>query len=110
MTKKNTMIYIRVTEDEWDQIHKRMGEAGVKNMSAYIRKVALNGYIIRLDLSDLKEVLRLLRINSNNLNQYAKRANETGSIYLADIVELKESQKQILEKIGELLERIAGIS
>jgi hypothetical protein len=87
-----------------------MGDAGVKNVSAFMRKLALNGYVIRIDMSDLKEVLRLLRINSNNLNQYAKRANETGSIYLADIVELKESQKQILEKIGELLERIAGIS
>ena len=77
MARKDGMIYVRVTKEEWKKIHDRMREAGMKNMSAYIRKMALNGYLIHLDLSDVREVLRLLRISSNNLNQYAKRANET---------------------------------
>ena len=72
------MVYARVTPEEWDLIRERMREAGMTNTSAYIRKMALNGYVINVDLGDVKEVLRLLRINSNNLNQYAKRANETG--------------------------------
>ena len=73
------MVYARVTPEEWDLIRERMREAGMTNTSAYIRKMALNGYVINVDLGDVKEVLRLLRINSNNLNQYAKRANETGA-------------------------------
>ena len=63
------MVYARVTPEEWDLIRERMREAGMTNTSAYIRKMALNGYVINVDLGDVKEVLRLLRINSNNLNQ-----------------------------------------
>ena len=68
------MIYVRVTEKEWNQIHEKMRDAGMRNMSAYIRKMAFNGFLVKLDLSDVREVLRLLHINSNNLNQFAKRA------------------------------------
>ena len=109
MARQDGMIYVRVTKDEWKQIHERMAEAGMKNMSAFIRKMALNGYLIKLDLTDVKEVLRLLHINSNNLNQYAKRANETGSIYEADIKDLQKGHQEILARMGEILERLSSI-
>lgn len=109
MARQDGMIYVRVTKDEWKQIHERMAEAGMKNMSAFIRKMALNGYLIKLDLTDVKEVLRLLHINSNNLNQYAKRANETGSIYKADIKDLQKSHQEILRLMGEILDRLSSI-
>lgn len=86
-----------------------MREAGVTNTSAYIRKMALNGYVINIDLGDVKEVLRLLRINSNNLNQYAKRVNETGSIYEADIKDLQKGHQEILARMGEILKRLSSI-
>ena len=109
MARQDGMIYVRVTKDEWKQIHERMAETGMKNMSAFIRKMALNGYLIKLDLTDVKEVLRLLHINSNNLNQYAKRANETGSIYEADIKDLRRSHQEILKLMGEILDRLSSI-
>ena len=109
MARQDSMIYVRVTKEEWDKIHERMVDAGMRNMSAFIRKMSLDGYLIKLDLTDVKEVLRLLRISSNNLNQYAKRANETGSIYEADVKELQESHKQILKMMGEILERLSSI-
>lgn len=109
MARQDSMIYVRVTKEEWDKIHERMVDAGMRNMSAFIRKMSLDGYLIKLDLTDVKEVLRLLHINSNNLNQYAKRANETGSIYEADVKELQESHKQILKMMGEILERLSSI-
>ena len=109
MARQDSMIYVRVTKEEWDKIHERMVDAGMRNMSAFIRKMSLDGYLIKLDLTDVKEVLRLLHINSNNLNQYAKRANETGSIYEADVKELQESHKQILKMRGEILERLSSI-
>ena len=95
-------LELRLKKGEMGLIERRMKEAGIRNMSAYIRKMAIDGYVIRLDLSDLKEVSRLMGINSNNLNQYAKRANETGSIYLEDI---KENQEQ-LEVIWQHIEKI----
>ena len=62
-----------------------------------------------LDLSDLKEVLRLLQISGNNLNQYAKKANETGSIYHEDIEELRTNQKEILQEMRKVLDRLTAI-
>lgn len=79
-------------------------------MSAYIRKMALDGYCVKLDLQDIKELIRLLRICSNNLNQYAKRANETGNIYLADIKDLQKWLERIWEAAREILIRLASIS
>lgn len=71
--------------------------------------MALNGYYIVLDLSDVKELLRLLRICSNNLNQYTKKANETDSIYKADIEDLKKRQDEIWEMTRDILSRLSSI-
>ena len=86
-----------------------MKEADVRNMSAYIRKMAIDGYLIKLDLSDVKEASRLLRINANNINQYAKRANETGSIYLEDIKDIQRSQEELWILMKEILQRLSTI-
>ena len=94
---------------EKEILEKRMELVGVKRRSAFIRKQVLCGYIISLDLSDMKEIVRLMRINSNNLNQYAKKANETGSIYLCDIEQLRTQQEGIWTSIKEILERLANI-
>ena len=62
-----------------------------------------------MDLSDLKEILRLLQISGNNLNHYAKKANETVSIYHEDIEELKNNQKEILQEMRKVLDRLTAI-
>ncbi len=102
-------LELRLKRGEMDLIEKRMKEAGMKNMSAYIRKMAIDGYVIRLDLSDLKEISRLMGINSNNLNQYAKKANETGSIYLRDIKVLQEQHEEIWEELRKINLKLASI-
>ena len=71
--------------------------------------MAIHGYVIVMDLSDLKEILRLLQISGNNLNQYARKANETGSIYHEDIEELKNNQKEILQEMRKVLDRLTAI-
>lgn len=76
---------------------------------AYLRKMALDGYCIRLDLGDLKKVVSLMRYASNNLNQYAKKANETGGIYLEDIQDLKIRFEQIWSELKEIHIRLASI-
>ncbi len=82
---------------------------GVKNMSGFMRKMAIDGYLIMLDLSDVKEVVRLLKINSNNLNQYAKKANQTGSIYQSDIKDLQKQFTEIWDVLKEILVRLSNI-
>lgn len=90
-------------------IRKRMASLGVTSMGAYMRKMGIDGYIINLDLSDVREMVALLRYCSNNLNQYAKRANETGSIYEADIEDLRERLNGIWETAGDILKELSGI-
>lgn len=110
MERLEDTIILRISKEDRERIRIKMAQAGVVNMSAYLRKMALDGYCIRLNLKDLKELIRLLRICSNNLNQYAKRANETGSIYQEDIQDLQVRLTQIWETAREILKRLASIS
>ncbi len=102
-------IRVRLKPGDRELIRKRMKEVGIVNMSGYVRKMAIDGMVILLDLSDLNEVARLLRINANNINQYAKRANETGSIYLEDIKEIQTQQERILSEANAISKRLATI-
>lgn len=108
-SEKTKVINLRLSAMELQAIRERMESVGIRNMSAYMLKMAMNGFIIQLDMSDMKEVLRLMKINSNNLNQYAKKANETGSIYKEDIMELVGMHKDLLHMLGEMLERLGSI-
>ena len=103
------MIRFRIHDGDRELIKKRMKESGIFNMSDYIRKMAIDGYVIRLDLSDVKEVSRLLRINANNINQIAKRANETGCIYQADIKTVQRQQEEIWKMMKAILQRLSSI-
>ncbi len=103
------MIRFRIHDGDRELIKKRMKESGISNMSDYIRKMAIDGYVIRLDLSDVKEVSRLLRINANNINQIAKRANETGCIYQADRKTVKKQQEEIWQMRKAILQRLSSI-
>ena len=87
-----------------------MREAGTTNMGAYLRKMALDGYILRLDLPELKEILSQLRYMGNNVNQIAKRANEVGVIDEMDIRGVSKRQEQMLEQMGRLLEKQSGLN
>lgn len=87
----------------------KMDELGIRSMGAYLRKMALDGYCINLDLQDVKELVSLLRRCSNNLNQYAKRANETGNIYESDIRDLQERLEEIWTDMKEVLVCLSSI-
>ena len=109
MREYTEKLLLAMTKKDKALIQERMEEAGITNMSAYLRKMAIDGYVIKLDLKDVKEAARLLRINSNNINQYAKRANETGSIYLEDVKEIQKQQEEIWELMKGILQRLALI-
>ena len=87
----------------------QMAILGIKNMSAFMIKMALDGYCVKLDLKDVKELVYLLRMCSNNLNQYAKKANETGSIYQRDIVDLRVRLDRLWENSREIVEKLSEI-
>ena len=101
--KHNIPIMFWVTEQERDLIEQRMEQIGTANMSAYLRKIAIDGYILKLDLPELKEMLSLLRRSSNNLNQIAKRLNAHGNLYETEIEEIQQKQDELWKMMRQLL-------
>ena len=109
MKERTVRVEVLFSPEEYRMLRDRMTEAGVRSMGPFIRKMALDGYVIKLDTTEIREMTSLLRRCSNNLNQVAKRANSTGSIYGADIAELQNRQEEIWESTKELLARLASI-
>lgn len=107
--KRNVVIRFRVTPEEREMIESKMAQFGTSNMAAYLRKISIDGYVVRLDLPELREMVSLLRRSSNNLNQIAKRVNETSRIYDADIDCLKENQEKIWSAANGILTELASI-
>ena len=99
----------KTTETEAEIIKKKMKSLGITNTSAFLRSMVLNGYILKLDLPQIREMIRLLSNMTNNLNQIAKRVNETSRIYDADIDCLKENQEKIWSAANGILTRLANI-
>ena len=107
--KRDVPVLFWVSADEMELIQQKMAQFGTKNLSAYLRKMAVDGYVVQLDLPELKELVSLLRRSSNNLNQLTRKVHETGRIYEVDMSEVQAQQKQLWEEMRELLSRFAAI-
>lgn len=111
MANRNRPVQVkfRVTPEERKMIDRRMEQAGISNMAAYLRKMAVDGYVVKLELPELRDFISLLRRTSNNFNQIARRVNSTGRIYADDIAEMKNLLEQIWEADNRILEKLASI-
>ena len=102
-SKRPIQLHFYVSEKEYEVIKDGMADLHIRSLSAYLRRMALAGYIIHFDISKVGELSRVVGNCSNNLNQYARVANETGSIYKADIDDLIERQTEIRNMVKELV-------
>jgi len=102
-------LYVRVSQAEYDLIQERMSEAGTKNMAAYIRKMALNGYVLHVDLAPVKELVSLQRRCSNNLNQIAASVNTHGGIHPQELTALQRDYAALWNPLSELIKQLADI-
>lgn len=111
MANRNRPVQVkfRVTPEERALIDKRMAQAGVMNMAAYLRKMAIDGYVVKLELPELRDLISLLRRTSNNFNQIARRVNSTNRIYENDIQEMKTMIEQTWQATNQVLEKLAAI-
>jgi hypothetical protein len=107
--KRDTAILLRMSEEELEQIRDRMAVYGTTNMSAFIRKMAIDGYVVKLDLPELKEMTRLLSSYSNNLNQIARRVNATGNVYSSDLEEIRQNQEAMWQAADKIIRALAKI-
>ena len=107
---RNIEVKFYVTPEEEHLIEQNMALLGTNNRSAFIRKMAIDGQIIKLDLPELKEARTLLRHTSNNFNQLTKRVNATGRFYNEDLTDMKVSLDQVWDAFNGILQRLARLS
>ena len=86
--KRDMQLNFRVSAEELAVIEQKMSQFGTSNREAYLRKMALDGYVVKLELPELKELVSLMRRSSNNLNQLTRKVHETGRVYDADLEDI----------------------
>ena len=90
-------------------IKRRMAQAGVKNMRAYMLKQAVDGRVIHIELDSVNEMVRLLSNATNNINQIARRVNSTGNLYEQDVADLNARYNELWKQIKEILRRLSDM-
>lgn len=106
---RKVQLNFRVTEREKALIEEKMLALGTTNREAYLRKIAIDGYVVRLDVPELKEIVTLMRRTSNNINQIARHLNDSGRIYDVDIADVQAQQEQIWAKLNELMTQFSEV-
>jgi uncharacterized protein YukE len=106
---RNRQIIFWVSPVEEAMIEERMSQVGTKSLSAYLRKIAIDGMIINLQIPELKEIISLLRRCSNSLNQIAKRVNSTGRIYDVEMEQILQNQEELWQAVNEILRKLSAI-
>ncbi len=107
--EKTSGIYFKVTDEERALIKQRMALAGIRNMSAYIRKMCIDGYTVHLQIPELTECAKLLRYTSNNVNQIARRVNSGGGVYPDEVDEITSKLSEASGLFGNILEQLSKI-
>jgi len=107
--KREVQLNFRVSPEELALIEQKMAQLGTKNREAYLRKMALDGYVVRLELPELKELVSLMRYSSNNLNQLTRRVHETGRIYDADLEDISRRQEALWDGVHQVLTQLAKL-
>ena len=108
--KREVQLNFRVSPEELALIEQKMAQMGTKNREAYLRKMALDGYVVRLELPELKELVSLMRYSSNNLNQLTRRVHETGRIYDTDLEDISRRQEALWDGVHQVLTQLAKLA
>lgn len=104
--KRNIQLKLWVSQEEKDLIYLKMAQVPTDNIGAYIRKMSIDGYIINADMTEIKKFNSELQSIGKNINQIAKRVNETSNIYGDDVAELQERLKTIWQLQRHILSKL----
>ena len=102
-------LYTKVSPEEKAVIDQKMAALGTGNLRAYLRKMAVDGYVVQLDMSSVAELVKLLRSISNNVNQIAHRCNSTHNLYAQDVEDLRRGYAEVWHEINELLKKFEAL-
>ena len=106
---RSRQVKFWVSEEEYELLQKKMKAAGGVNQGAYIRKMILDGYIVNLDIPELKEIIRLLSITSNNVNQIARQLHSSNSIYPQELTEVEAQLDQVYKLLRKVMKGLSKI-
>ena len=98
-------LYTKVSPAEKEVIDQKMDLLGTTNLRAYLRKMAVDGYVVQVDMSSVVELVKHLRSISSNVNQIARRCNETHNLYAQDVEDLRLGYAQVWKGVNELLKK-----
>ena len=107
--KRNKQLKIWISQEEQDMIRQKMAEFGTDNMGAFVRKMVIDGYIIKLDLPELQEIIRQLGSIANNVNQIARRVNAGGNVYKEDLEEVNANLDQNYKMLRKVMKSLSKI-
>ena len=107
--QREVQLKFRVTPEERELIERKMALLGTSNMAAYLRKMAIDGYAVNLELPELGEMVSLLRRSRNNLNQLTRLVHETGRFYDADLEDLRRDYDGLWEAAQKILSSLAKL-
>jgi len=107
--EKEIIKAVRFSPEEMRLVQEKMRQLGTSNFSAFMRKMAINGYVVKLELPELKELVSLLRYSSNNLNQLTRRVHESGKIYDADLEDIHRGQEQLWDAAQAILDKLSKL-
>lgn len=107
--RRDQQLHFRVSKPELERIWNKMESSGILSIGSYLRKMALDGYCLRLDLPELRRISYLLQMCSNNLNQYTKCANESGQIFEADLKDLRDRLDELVEISKQILAKLTDL-
>lgn len=108
-SRRTIPLYFKVSPEEKARIDEKMEQLGIHNRRAYLRKMAVDGYAVRVDMADFKALVSLLRICSNNLNQIAKRVNSTGNLYAEDVADLQSRYGELWNAVSTILSKMGNL-
>ena len=107
--KRSNQLKIWVSPEEQEMIRQKMAEFGTANMGAFVRKMVIDGYIIKLELPELREIARHISYLDNNINQMARKVNAGGTVYKEDVDEIQAQfdtvcklQRKIIRQLSKL--------
>ena len=107
--KRSKQLKIWISQEEQDMIRQKMAEFGTENLGAFVRKMVIDGYILKLDLPELREISRHIGYLDNNINQMARKVNAGGTVYKEDVEEIQTQfntvcklQRKIIRHLSKL--------
>ncbi len=107
--EKEIIKAVRFSPEEIRLVQEKMRQLGTSNFSAFMRKMAIDGYVVKLELPELRELVSLLRYSSNNLNQLTRRVHESGRIYDVDLEDIHRGQEQLWDAAQTILDKLSKL-